>query len=228
MQYKILMVDDEADLCEIVQFNLENEGYLVETALSAEEALTKDLNGYHLFIFDVMMGRMSGIQLAKEVKNMRGQEDKPIIFLTAKNQETDKLIAFKAGADDYLLKPFSVKELIARIKVILKRSYPEMLNREKDIEFGKIKIIYSGKKASIGTKDMELTKKEFDILHLLASKPGRVFSRDELLNQVWHDDGEINDRTVDVNIRRIRKKLEEYGDCIVTRSGYGYSFEIRE
>ena len=86
-----------------------------------------------------------------------------------------------------------------------------MLNREKDIEFGKIKIIYSGKKASIGTKDMELTKKEFDILHLLASKPGRVFSRDELLNQVWHDDGEINDRTVDVNIRRIRKKLEEYG-----------------
>lgn len=228
MQYKILMVDDEADLCEIVQFNLENEGFAVETALSAEEALTKDLSSCHLFILDVMMGKMSGIQLAKEIKSMRGLEDRPIIFLTAKNQETDKLIAFKAGADDYLLKPFSVKELIARIKVILKRVYPDMLNKEKDIVIGKIKINFSTKKATIGLKDMELTKKEFDILHLLASKPGRVFSREELLNQVWRDEGEINDRTVDVNIRRIRKKLEEYGDLIVTRSGYGYSFEIKE
>jgi len=222
------MVDDEPDLCEIVQFNLENEGYSVKTANSAEEALTLNLADYHLFVLDVMMGKMNGIQLAKEIKSKRELSDRPIIFLTAKNQEIDKLIAFKAGAEDYISKPFSIKEMIARISVILRRAYPAQQSREQDIETGPLKIDFASRRAFIDGSDMELTKKEFDILHLLAGKSGRVFSRDELLNQIWNDEGDISDRTVDVNIRRIRKKMGKYGDFITTRSGYGYSFELKD
>ncbi len=228
-KFKILIVDDEEDLCEILQFNLENEGYLVDTSSSAESALKLNLAAYDLFILDIMMGDISGTKFAKMIKKDSSLASKPIIFLTAKDSEMDKLIGFNIGADDYITKPFSVKEVSARINAILKRVYQvNSFKAKENIVIGDLKIDNNSKKIYIGDRDTCLTKKEFDIVYLLANKIGRVFSREEILNRVWLDEGEITDRTVDVNIRRIRKKFGNYGKCIKTRSGYGYSFEVME
>ena len=224
--YNILVAEDELDLCEILHFNLEKEGYNVVTVSSAEEALTKDLSSFHLFLLDVMMGKMNGFQLAREIKSRKELENKPIVFLTAKNEEMDKLIGYKAGAEDYISKPFSVKELTAKIKVILHRAYPALRDNQANIHFGPFKIDYNSKSVLINNVQIDLTRKEFEIIYLLARKPGRVFSRNELLTYVWQDEGEINDRTVDVNIRRIRKKLGDLCDIISTRSGYGYLLNL--
>jgi two-component system phosphate regulon response regulator PhoB len=221
---KILVVDDEEDLCEILQFNLQQEGYEVDVAYSAEKALKLDLHKYDFFLLDMMMGEISGLELAKIIRRNPDFERKPIIFITAKTSESDKLSAFNAGADDYISKPFSIKEIIARIHVICKRVFLESQN-EVNFEFEDLKMISASKKVTINNIDIGLTKTEYEILRLLIKQKGRIYSREEIMSTIWDDDNSIGDRTVDVNVRRIRKKIGEYHPFIKTKSGYGYYFE---
>ena len=225
---RILVVEDEENLCEILKFNLENVGYEVDTALSAEEALTLNLSDYHLFIFDVMMGEISGFQLAKIIKKNKKIAETPIIFCTARDTEDDTIRGFNLGADDYISKPFSIKEVIARVNVVLRRSMKteRAEGANTTISYQKLTLDLVSKKAGINEKDLALTKKEFEILSLLIQKQGRVFSREELLKAVWPDDVYVTDRTVDVHITRLRKKIIPYDKNVVTRLGYGYCFEM--
>ena len=220
--YKILVVDDEEDLCEILKFNLEVEGYEVDTANSAEEALQMNLSDYNLLLLDVMMGEMNGFKMASLLRKNEKLKHIPIIFLTAKDTEDDKLMGFNIGADDYISKPFSIREVIARVKAVLRRSSeketPEIL------QFENLYIDPTKKRAFIDQNELPLTKKEFEILSLLLSHPGQVFSREEILSKIWTDEVYVLDRTIDVNITRLRKKIGEYGKHIVTRLGYGYCF----
>ena len=221
--YKILVVDDEEDLCEILKFNLEVEGYEVDTANSAEEALQMNLSDYNLLLLDVMMGEMYGFKMASLLRKNEKFKHIPIIFLTAKDTEDDKLMGFNIGADDYISKPFSIREVIARVKAVLRRSSeketPEIL------QFENLYIDPTKKRAFIDQNELPLTKKEFEILSLLLSHPGQAFSHEEILSKIWTDEVYVLDRTIDVNITRLRKKIGEYGKHIVTRLGYGYCFE---
>ena len=218
---KILVVDDEKDLCEILQFNLESEGYEVDTANSAEEALKKNLHEYDLILLDVMMGGMSGFKAADTMRKQK-QIEIPIIFITAKSSENDLLTGFNVGGDDYIQKPFSVKEVIARVKAVLKRG--KQTSTEK-ISCGTLEIDLSRKLAYIDGRIIDLTRKEFDILLLLMKKKGSYVSREEILDRVWDDDVVVTERNVDVNIARLRKKIGEYGNHIKGKTGYGYLFE---
>ena len=224
---RILVVDDEEDLCEILKFNLENEGYLVDTANSAEEALKLRLTNYSLLLLDVMMGEISGFRMASMLKKEKATAQIPIIFITAKDTENDTVTGFNLGADDYISKPFSLREVAARVKAVLRRT-----NNEEEHPTGPTTINYRNlvmdlnkKKVSIAGEEVPLTKKEFEILHLFLNHQGRVFSREEILSRVWSDEVYVLDRTIDVNITRLRKKIGAYGKCIVTRLGYGYCFE---
>jgi DNA-binding response OmpR family regulator len=220
---RILIVEDEKDVCEIVSYNLANEGFEVDEAYSAEEALTLKLEKYDLLLLDVMMGKISGFKLAEKIRKEKNLEV-PIIFLTAKDTENDLLTGFSIGADDYISKPFSVKELIARIKALLKRTSTEK-TEDKVVDFDNLKIDAASKKVTVGGNTLVLTKTEFDILFLLATNLDRVFSREDIMQRVWKDDVIVGERTVDVNIARIRKKLGSSGSIIKNRSGYGYCFE---
>jgi len=225
---KILVVDDEENLCEILKFNLENAGFEVDTAFSAEEALTMDLSVYQLFIFDIMMGEISGFQLADIIKKNKNISKRPIIFCTARDTEEDTIRGFNIGADDYISKPFSIKEVIVRVNAVLRRSQKmePAATVDTTIAYQNLKLDLIAKKARINNKDLSLTKKEFEILSLLLQKQDRVFSREELLKTVWPDDVYVTDRTVDVHITRLRKKIVPYDKNVVTRLGYGYCFEI--
>jgi two-component system alkaline phosphatase synthesis response regulator PhoP len=225
-ELNILVVDDEEDICEILQFNLENEGFHVDTVFSAEEALSKPLEKYSLFILDIMMSGMSGLKLADTIKN-RKKLKTPVIFLTAKDTENDTITGFTVGADDYITKPFSIREVIARVKAILRRSIPPEERTQKNIKIENLELDIIAKKILISNKPVKLTKKEFNILYKLMQHPGKVFSRDEILSTVWEDEVYVLDRTVDVNITRLRKKLGKYGKYIISRSGYGYCFEYQ-
>lgn len=221
---RILIVDDEEDLCEILQYNLENEGYEAEIAHSAEEALTFPLHQYDLLILDVMMGKISGFRLTEILRNEM-DNDVPVIFLTAKDAESDLLSGFRLGADDYITKPFSVNEFIARVKAVLKRTEPGS-NQKQLLRFGDIELDYSTKRVLIDKEKIDLTKKEYEILLLLLGNSGKVFSREDILRRIWGDDVIVTDRTVDVNITRLRNKLGRFGSCIKNRTGYGYFFEL--
>lgn len=223
----ILVVDDEEDLCEILKFNLENEGYLVDTANSAEEALRLRLTDYSLLLLDVMMGEISGFRMASMLKKEKATAHIPIIFITAKDTENDTVTGFNLGADDYISKPFSLREVIARVKAVLRRtnSDDERPAGPTAINYRNLTMDLEKKKVSISGEEVPLTKKEFEILHLFLENQGRVFSREEILSRVWSDEVYVLDRTIDVNITRLRKKIGEYGKCIVTRLGYGYCFE---
>lgn len=220
---RILIVDDEKDVCEIVSYNLASEGYDVDEAYSAEDAISLKLEKYDLLLLDVMMGRMSGFKLAEKIRKERNLEV-PIIFLTAKDTENDLLTGFSIGADDYISKPFSIKELIARVRATLKRTLIDS-KKKSSLTIDNLEIDTVTKKVLVDRKAVLLTKTEFDILFLLATNMGRVFSREEIMNRVWKDDVIVGERTVDVNIARIRKKLGETGLLIRNRSGYGYCFE---
>ncbi len=222
---KILIVDDEEDLCEILQFNIKNEGFETDVAYSAEEALKKPLEKYSLILLDVMMGKMSGFSFADKLRKER-KMNTPIIFLTAKDSENDTMTGFNLGADDYISKPFSIKEVIARVKAVINRTSKEFQNLEQIIEIEGLTLDISKKKLVIDNETINLTKKEFKILQLLLQHRGRIFERYEILNRVWADDVIVTNRTVDVNITRIRKKIGKYGKNIISRSGYGYCFEI--
>jgi DNA-binding response OmpR family regulator len=222
---KILAVDDEEDLCEIIKFNLESEGYEVDTALSAEEALKMPIEDYHLFIFDIMMGAMSGFKLADEIRKKKRSES-PFIFLTAKTTENDKLTGFSLGADDFITKPFSIRELIARVKVSMRRHYPTGDEVFENIKVQDLELDMERKKLFIKGAKVDLTQHEFHILYLLMQNHGKVFSRSKILDFAWEDNVSVNDRTVDVHITRLRKKLGEFGKCIISRPGHGYCFEM--
>lgn len=223
--YRILVVDDEEDLCEILKFNLEMEGYTVDTANSAEEALKLNLPHYNLILLDVMMGEISGFKMASMMKKNKDTENIPIIFITAKDTENDTLTGFNLGADDYISKPFSLREVIMRVKAVLRRTAGVQTQVPEQLTYKGLSVNIPKKKVTINNEEISLTKKEFEILLLLLQNQGRVFSREEILTKVWHDEVYVLDRTIDVNITRLRKKIGEYGQCIVTRLGYGYCFE---
>lgn len=221
---RILIVDDEEDIREILLFNLENAGFEVDTAASAEEALEILSPSHSLILLDVMMRGMSGFRMAEVLRKER-KSRVPIIFLTAKNTENDLLTGFSTGGDDYISKPFSVFEVIARVKAVLRRSAaPPEVKKDDRLVCGDISIDMSRKLVYAGGNQVVLSKKEFEILHLLASNPGKLFSREKIIEELWKDAPYVLDRTVDVHIARIRSKLGEYKNCITNRSGYGYSF----
>lgn len=223
---RILVVDDEMDICEILKFNLENNGYKVDTANSGEEALALPLDSYDLFLLDVMMDDMSGFSLATHIRKVQGCATTPIIFITAKTGENDLLTGFNLGADDYICKPFRVSEVLVRVKAVLRRNanvQPEVVSYD-NIVFGELVLNPETKRTYIAGVDIALTKKEFEVLYMLMRKPGRVYSRDEILSRVWPDDVNVLARSIDVNMARLRKKLGVYANNIVSRSGYGYCF----
>lgn len=225
--YRILVVDDEEDLCEILKFNLEMEGYTVDTANSAEEALKLDLTLYSLLLLDVMMGEISGFKMASILKKDKATANIPIIFITAKDTENDTITGFNLGADDYISKPFSLREVIMRIKAVLRRTTLIPTENSELLQYRNLVIDKAKKKVTIQGEVISLTKKEFEILILLLQNKGRVFSREDILSRVWNDEVYVLDRTIDVNITRLRKKIGEYGKHIVTRLGYGYCFECK-
>ncbi len=224
---RILVVDDEQDLCEILKFNLETEGYQVETANSAEEALEKDIASYNLLLLDVMMGGMSGFQLAKQLKNSAVTAHIPIIFLTARDTENDTVTGFNLGADDYISKPFSIREVMVRVRAVLRRTASRLEGAEEPavISYQGLLLNLDKKSVSVDGEDVPFTKTEFELLRLLLEERGRVFSRQELIDRVWPKDVLVLDRTVDVNITRMRKKIGKFAKCIVTRLGFGYYFD---
>ena len=222
---KILIVDDEEDLCEILQYNLGNEGFTTDIAHSAEEALTRPLYDYDLILLDVMMGAMSGFKLADKLRKELNNTV-PIVFLTAKDTENDLLTGFSLGADDYISKPFSINELTARVKAVLKRSSPGKIKGEIIVRYGDIELDTVRKRVVISDEKVELTRKEYEIIRLLLENPGKIFSREEILGIVWEKDVIVTNRTVDVNITRLRSKLGKYGASLKNKTGYGYYFEF--
>jgi len=225
-KYKILVVDDEQDLCEILRFNLETEGYDVATANSAEEALQLDLASFDLLLLDVMMGGMSGFALAEKLKNADFIDDLPIIFLTARDTENDTVTGLCLGADDYITKPFSVRELLLRVKAVLRRTNEAKSTKNAHfIEVKGLRINLDLKSVEADGVDVPMTRTEYELLRLLAEERGKVFSRQELINRIWPRDVYVLDRTVDVNITRLRKKLGPYARYLLTRPGFGYYFE---
>ncbi len=219
---KILVVDDEQDLCEILRFNLTGEGFAVDTANSAEEALEVMDRDEHraepfaLILLDVMMERMSGIEMAHLLRQ-RGDET-PIIFLTALDAHDDQLAGFEAGGDDYITKPFSFDTVLARVKAVLKRTHPQV-----QLQFGTLTLDTSHGRALLAGEPVELTRREFMVLHLLAQHAGEYHSREEIMHRVWPNDAYVGDRSVDVHIARLRKKLGVEGSRIVNKTGYGYA-----
>ena len=224
---KILVVDDEETLCEVLKINLENEGYDVDIAFSAEQALGYNLTEYSLILLDIMMGEISGIKMAKMLKADVATAGIPIIFCTARDSEDDMVMGLNLGADDYIMKPYTVRNVVARVKSVLRRSGGvkavaaaphNMLEVEElvlDMEF---------KKCTIDGDEVRLTRKEFELLAYLIRHRGKICSREQILSRVWSDEVVVLDRTIDVNITRLRSKIGEYGAYIVTRSGFGYGF----
>lgn len=219
-------MDDEQDLCEILKFNLETEGYEVDTANSAEEALTLDIPSYDLLLLDVMMGEMSGFAMAKRLKADGNTRHIPIIFLTARDTENDTVTGFNLGADDYISKPFSIREVVVRVRAVLRRTSETEAEAPHVMRYQGLKLNIDNKTVSIDGEVVPFTKTEFELLRVLLGEAGRVFSRQELIDKVWPSDVLVLDRTVDVNITRLRKKVGPYSKCIVTRLGFGYFFDV--
>ena len=222
---RILIIDDERDLCDILQFNLTAAGYEAETVFSGEQALSKDLSQFDLLLLDVMMPGLSGFGVAQRLKANKETAELPIIFLTALGSEEDVLQGFDLGADDYISKPFSIKEVLARIKAVLARTIPSN-DDENVLRFEGLEMNVSKMTVSVDDEPVSLTRTEFELLKLLLGNRGRVFSRQEVLDKVWPRDVVVTDRTVDVNITRMRKKIGRYSSCIVTRHGFGYQFVV--
>ena len=222
---RILVVDDEETLCEVLRLNLENEGYDVDIALSAEEALKLDIRQYSLILLDIMMGEISGIRFAKMLKSDVGTASIPIIFCTARDSEDDMVKGLNLGADDYITKPYTIRNVIARVKSVLRRTSSHKIadNRSRLAVDGLI-LDLDLKTCSVDGNEVNLTKKEFELLAFLITNKGKICSRDQILANVWSDEVIVLDRTIDVNITRIRQKIGEYGACIITRAGFGYGF----
>ena len=222
---RILVVDDEETLCEVLRLNLENEGYDVDIALSAEDALKLDIRQYSLILLDIMMGEISGIRFAKMLKSDVGTAGIPIIFCTARDSEDDMVKGLNLGADDYITKPYTIRNVIARVKSVLRRtSGQKIADKHNRLAVDGLILDMDLKTCSVDGKEVNLTKKEFELLAFLITNKGKICSRDQILANVWSDEVIVLDRTIDVNITRIRQKIGEYGACIITRAGFGYGF----
>ena len=225
---RILIVDDEETLCEVLKLNLENEGYDVDTAFSAEQALTYDLRSYSLVLLDIMMGEISGIKMARMMKADIATADIPIIFCTARDSEDDMVMGLNLGADDYIVKPYTVRNVVARIRSVLRRTsghkVPQAAARTSTLVVEGLHLDMEFKRCMVDGTEVKLTRKEFELLAYLISHRGRVCSREQILSRVWSDEVVVLDRTIDVNITRLRSKIGPYGAYIVTKSGYGYGF----
>lgn len=225
---RILVVDDEEALCDGLAFNLEAEGYSVDTAYSAEDALSRDLGSYDLVLLDIMMGEISGTQLAGIMKSNPATAHVPIIFCTAKDSEDDMIRGLDLGADDYIGKPYSLKAVMARVRTVLRRMAPRDCDRSggvvDTVSYRGLILSVSTRTCRVDGRDVKMPRKEFEILLKLMSNRGRIFSRAELLSEIWSDEVVVIDRVIDVNVTRIRQKIGDYGKNIVTRSGYGYGF----
>ena len=230
---KILVVDDEQDICEILQYNLETEGYEVVTANSAEEALQLPLYEFSLILLDVMMGEMSGFQMARRLKESQATAQTPIIFITALDGEDNLVKGLNIGADDYIAKPLSMKEVKARVRAVLRRTVhtlsqqgnSSVIPTDNKIGYEGITLDLNAKTVTLDGEELICTRLEFELLSFFLMHPGKVFSREDLLKYCWPQDVLVLDRTVDVNITRLRKKIGRYGKHIKTRVGYGYCFE---
>ena len=226
MTERILIVDDEETLCEVLKINLENEGYDVDTALSAEEALKMDIRQYSLILLDIMMGEISGIRLARMLKSDVSTADIPIIFCTARDSEDDMVKGLNLGADDYITKPYTVRNVIARVKSVLRRtSGHKVADNPNKLVVDNLILDLDLKTCSVDGVGVKLTKKEFELLAYLIANKGKICSRDQILANVWSDEVIVLDRTIDVNITRIRQKIGSYGTYIITRPGFGYGFK---
>ena len=241
--YKILVVDDEPDLCEGLKLNLEIEGYEADTAYSAEEALETDLTQYDLILLDVMMGKMSGFECARIIKRNPATSRIPIIFCTAKNADDDMIAGLNLGADDYVTKPYNIRNILARIKSVLRRTErtgsgapvqgavaaaakAEEVKQKRIIKEEGLVIDLDQIVCTIDEVPVRMPRKEFELLSLFMSNPGKIFSREDILQKVWSDEVVVVNRVVDVNVTRLRAKIGKYGKLIVTRSGYGYGFKV--
>ena len=224
--YLILVVDDEEDLQEILRYNLVAEGYRVETAGSAEEAYALGLSRFDLVLLDVMMERESGFEMAERIRNEPETAFLPIIFLTARDTQEDIIAGLSLGADDYIVKPFSVQEMLLRVRSVLRRSYPAAEpSRNDSLIFGEITLDLKSKSLLLKGQNIPLTRTEFELLKVLLEQQGRVLSRDYLIERVWPEGVIVTLRSVDVIVTRLRKKLDTYADSLVTRPGFGYCFE---
>ena len=226
---RILIVDDEETLCEVLQLNLENEGYDVDIALSAEEALTYNLQDYSLILLDIMMGEISGIKMARMLKADVTTADIPIIFCTARDTEDDMVMGLNLGADDYIMKPYTIRNVIARVKSVLRRTSSHKFaakHTEKPnvLQIEGLKLDLEFKRCTVDGEEVKLARKEFELLVYLVLHRGKICSREQILSSVWSDEVVVLDRTIDVNITRLRSKIGAYGSYIVTRSGFGYGF----
>ena len=225
---RILIVDDEETLCEVLKLNLENEGFDVDTALSAEQALTLDLTRYALILLDVMMGEISGIKMAKMLKADMNLSGIPIIFCTARDAEDDMVMGLNLGADDYITKPYTVRNVVARVKSVLRRtaaSKPQAATAPSQrLQVEGLCLDLEFKRCTVDGAEVKLTRKEFELLAYLLSHRGKICSREQILSRVWSEEVVVLDRTIDVNITRLRAKIGSYGKYIVTRSGFGYGF----
>ena len=226
---RILIVDDEETLCEVMKLNLENEGYDVDTAFSAEQALGYDLKRYSLILLDIMMGEISGIKMAKMLKADVETADIPIIFCTARDSEDDMVMGLNLGADDYIMKPYTVRNVVARIKSVLRRTSSGKVTTTRTekphlLQVDGLKLDLEFKRCMVDGEEVKLTRKEFELLVYLVSHRGKICSREQILSRVWSNEVVVLDRTIDVNITRLRAKIGAYGSYIVTRSGFGYGF----
>ena len=225
---RILIVDDEETLCEVLKLNLENEGYDVEIAFSAEQALALDLTRFSLVLLDIMMGEISGIKMAKMMKADVTTADIPIIFCTARDSEDDMIMGLNIGADDYIMKPYTVRNVIARVKSVLRRTAGHKGNatteKPNTLQVEGLHLDMEFKRCIVNGTEVKLARKEFELLAYLISHRGKILSREQILGRVWSNEVVVLDRTIDVNITRLRSKIGEYGSYIVTRSGFGYGF----
>lgn len=229
MATRILIVDDEETLCEVLKLNLENEGYDVDIAFSAEQALTLDLKSYSLVLLDIMMGEISGIKMAKMMKADVTTAGVPIIFCTARDTEDDMVMGLNIGADDYIVKPYTVRNVIARVKSVLRRSgghngSATSKEQSNTLQVEGLQLDLEFKRCIVDGVEVKLARKEFELLAYLISHRGKICSRERILSRVWSDEVVVLDRTIDVNITRLRSKIGAYGSYIVTRSGFGYGF----
>lgn len=232
MQTRILVIDDEEALCDILQYNLEKEGYKVDIALSAEEALDSDLEQYNLIIVDIMMGELSGFDFAKRIKNVTDTERIPLIFCSALSEEDIKVMGLNLGADDYITKPFSINEVLARVRAVLRRSdsgYQPSAEAAAqlvpDITYKTLRIDQNDKICYLDGLEIPLTRTELELLQFFLTHRNRIYSRQEIIANVWGDDVVVSNRTIDTNLTRLRKKIGQYADNIITRQGFGYGFK---
>jgi two-component system phosphate regulon response regulator PhoB len=235
MNTKILVIDDEESVCEILKYNLEKEGYEVDVAYSAEQAINLNLAHFDLFIVDIMMGELSGFDFAKRLRIFKSTEHTPVIFCSALTQEDEKVMGLNMGADDYVTKPFTIGEMLARVRAVLRRTditraaKHEALRADSDYQpdlvFKTLRLNRNEKLCYLDNQSLQLTPTEFELLEFFLSHPNRIHSRREIINQVWGDDIVVTNRTIDTNITRMRKKLGQYSQNIITRQGFGYGFK---